>query len=274
MPSGTHQRRINNLANLETNVKRGGAAWLPYILPALLVYTCFMALPLFNSLVLSLFSGQGFRLDEFVGLDNFARLFGSDTMSERYWGAFFHTWYFFFIHMFVQNSLGLLFAVLLASGLRGANTYRTVIFIPATVAILVTGYLWRLILNPQWGALNIVLNSMGLEQLALSWLGDKRLALTVISLVSSWQWVGIPTMMFLAGLQSISDDLFEAADIEGASGWQKFVRIKLPLLRPIIGIVSVMTFVNNFNAFDVVLCHGDSKWGTALFHRHIGYPLL
>ena len=233
-----------------------------YIIPALAIYTIFMALPLINSISLSLFTGHGFQLNKFVGLENYVKLFTDPTLSERYRGAFFHTWYFFFIHMFVQNSLGLLFAVLIASrGLKGGSLYRTIIFIPATVAVLVTGYLWRLILNPQWGALNLFFKAIGMKGLALSWLGNTKLALTTISLVSAWQWVGIPTMMFLAGLQSISDDLYEAADIEGATPWQVFRFIKLPLLKPVIGIVAVMTFVNNFNAFDVVFAMGTVNGG-------------
>ncbi len=224
-----------------------------YLLPALLVYTFFMAYPLLNSLRLSFFTGSGFELTRFIGFDNYIRLFKDPQISERYWGAFKNTWVFFGIHMVIQNVLGLLFANLLTSkGLKGSDFYRTVIFLPATLSILVTGYLWKLILNPQWGALNLLLGKLGLMAEPFAWLGEPNTALVTISLVSSWQWVGMPTMMFLAGLQNISEDLFEAAAIDGASPWKMFWKIKLPLLRPIIGIVAILTFVNNFNAFDVV----------------------
>lgn len=231
--------------------RREALSWSLYLLPALLIYTVFMAYPLLNSLRLSFFSGSGYDLSRFVGFDNFIRLFGDPEVSERYWGAFKNTWIFFAVHMFVQNVLGLLFANLLTSkNMKGSSFYRTVIFLPATLSILVTGYLWKLILNPQWGALNLILANLGMDPVA--WLGDPNKALVTISLVSSWQWVGMPTMMFLAGLQNIPDDLYEAASIAGASRWQIFWRIKLPLLRPILGIVGILTFVNNFNAFDVV----------------------
>ncbi len=227
--------------------------WLLYLMPALLVYTGFMALPLLNSLRLSFFTGSGFTLNEFVGFDNYIKLFTDPNTSERFWGAFFNTWFFFFVHMFVQNTLGLVFALILSNRLfRGKNIFRTVIFIPATLAIVVTGFLWKLILNPQWGFVNMFLKSIGLEALALPWLGLTTTALPVIALVSSWQWVGIPTMMFLAALQGIPEEYFEAAVIDGANSWQVFRLIKLPMLVPIIGVVTILTFTGNFNAFDVV----------------------
>lgn len=227
--------------------------WLGYLLPALLVYTFFMAYPLLSSVGMSFFSSQGAAGSTFVGFDNYIRLFTRGEQAARYWGALGNTFYFFFIHMAVQNILGLIFALLLSSPFQKASgVYRTIIFIPATLAILVTGYLWKLILNPQWGAVNLFFKKIGLEEMALAWLGEPEIALTVISLVSSWQWVGIPTMIFLAGLQTIPEELFEAARIDGAGGWQILRRVKLPLLLPVIGIVSILTFVNNFNAFDVV----------------------
>lgn len=227
--------------------------WIPYLAPALLLYTAFMAFPLFDSVRLSFYDSAAAGSRAFVGFDNYARLFTVKENALRFQGAFLNTWYFFFIHMAVQNVLGILFAVLLmGKGLRFAGFYRTVIFIPATLAVLVTGYLWKLILNPQWGALTLFLQNVGLGSLAKPWLGEPRYALTAVALVSAWQWVGMPTMMFLAGLQNISDDYYEAAEIEGASKLQTFFRITLPLLRPVVGIVAILTFVGNFNAFDVV----------------------
>lgn len=231
--------------------KKTGVRWLVYMVPALLVYTVFMALPLFNSLRLSLFTGTGFTLTTYVGLANYRELFTQTLMSERFWNAFGNTWLFFFVHMFVQNTLGLIFALILSNvRLRGRVIYRTVIFIPATLAIVITGFLWKLILNPQWGTVNLLLQNLGLD--AVPWLGLTETALPAISLVSSWQWVGIPTMIFLAALQGIPEEYFEAAAIDGASALKVFTHIKLPLLTPIVGVVTILTFTGNFNAFDVV----------------------
>lgn len=239
----------------ETFRQRTGTAltWSVYLLPAILIYTTFMAFPLFDSVRLSFFKSGSFLSRDFVGFNNYIQLFLEKQNAIRFWSAFRNTWYFFFIHMAVQNILGILFAVLLMEkGLKGAGIYRTIIFIPATLAVLVTGYLWKLILNPQWGALSVFLKTIGLGQFSQPWLGDARYALTTVSLVSAWQWVGMPTMMFLAGLQNISDDMYESAEIAGANKWQTFWFITLPLLRPVIGIVTILTFVGNFNAFDVV----------------------
>ncbi len=237
-------------------IKRGSTNpspwyWLLYLIPALVFYVVFMAYPLLDSLRLSFFSGNPSGERTFVGFDNFIKLFAVPENAVRYWSAFGHTIYFFAVHMIVQNCLGILFAVILTNRtMKGKGIYQTIIFIPATLAVLITGYLWKLILNPIWsGAL---FEQMGLGFLVRPWLGDAKTALTCVALVSCWQWVGIPTMMFAAAFQNISDDLIEAANVEGASAWQIFWKIKLPLIKPVVGMIAILTFVNNFNAFDVV----------------------
>lgn len=232
------------------SIQPGGAYWIWYVLPALLIYVVFMAYPMIDSIRLSFYSGTtGTR--EFVGFANYVRLFTDPVVSTRFWNAFGNNWIFFAFHMFLQNTLGILFAAILTNRtMKGRQFYQTLIFIPCTIAVLVTGYLFKLILNPIWAG--TTLKKMGLGFLVRSWLGDPKTALTCVSLVSVWQWVGIPTMMFVAAFQGISDDLIEAASIEGASPWQQFCHIKIPLIIPVIGMIAIMTFVSNFNAFDVV----------------------
>ncbi len=233
--------------------------WLLFLLPAVAMYLVFMAGPLFDSLRLSLYQGEGYNPTTFVGSQNYRDLFTNPLWREKFFNAFTNTCVFFAIHMLVQNTLGLLFANLLSSEFRGRNFFRTVIFAPATLSVLVTGFLWTLILNPNWGAVNKTLIAMGLRELALPWLGRENLALPVISLTSVWQWVGMPTVMFLAGLMGISDELLEAARIDGASEWNIFWKIKFPLLKPVIGVVAILTFVDNFNAFDVIYAMAGAK---------------
>lgn len=232
------------------SIKPGGVYWILYILPAMLFYVVFMAYPMIDSIRLSFYSGTtGTR--EFVGFANYVRLFTDPVVSARFWNAFGNNWIFFAYHMILQNSLGILFAAILTNRtMRGRQLYQTLIFIPCTIAVLVTGYLFKLILNPIWAG--TTLKKAGLGFLVRSWLGDPKTALSCVSLVSVWQWVGIPTMMFVAAFQGISDDLIEAASIEGASPWQQFIKIKIPLIVPVIGMIAIMTFVSNFNAFDVV----------------------
>jgi raffinose/stachyose/melibiose transport system permease protein len=202
---------------------------------------------------LSFYTGTGLRPDHFVGFDNYRTLFTDSLWRDRFTNALGNTVIFHLIHLFVQNSLGLLFATLLAqSRLIGRNFYRTIIFVPATMSILLTSFLWRLILNPRWGMLKILLGDIGHPNWFHAWLGEEKYALIVVSLVSSWQWVGLPTMMFLAGLINIPTDLSEAARVDGANAFQIWWRVKLPLIRPVMGIVAILTFVGNFNAFDVV----------------------
>jgi raffinose/stachyose/melibiose transport system permease protein len=227
------------------------ATWLPYLAPALIFYVVFMAWPLLNSLWLSLYTGQAGTGRTFTGLGNFVKLFTVEQYVVRYRGAFAHTLVFFFIHLAVQNGLGILFAVqLTGKKLKAREFYQTMIFIPVTLAVLVTGYLWKLLLNPVW--CGPFLEKLRLGFLARPWLGDRFTALISVSLVSCWQWMGIPVMMFVAALRNISDDYCEAASIDGASPAQLFWRIKLPLIKPVAGMVAILTFVNNFNAFDVV----------------------
>ncbi len=228
-----------------------GRNWIWYLLPALLIYTVFMAYPLLDSIKLSLYSGTTSSNRVFVGFSNYVTLFTDAEKSARYWGAFGHTWIFFAIHMLVQNVLGMLFAVLLTDKtMRGSNVYRTIIFLPTTLAVLVTGYLWKLILNPVWSG--PMLSKIGLDFLAQPWLGSEKTALPIVALVSCWQWIGIPTMMFTAALQNVPEEIIESCRVEGASGWTIFAKIKVPIILPVIGMIAILTFVNNFNAFDVV----------------------
>jgi raffinose/stachyose/melibiose transport system permease protein len=245
--------------NLFGNETRRTITWLLFLLPALIAYLTFMAGPLFDSLRLSLYTGEGYNPTKFVGLQNYINLFTNPLWREKFFNAVTNTCIFFAIHMIVQNTLGLLFANLLSSDFKGRNFFRTIIFAPATLSVLVVGFLWTLILNPQWGAVNKTLIAMGLKQFAFPWLGRENLALPVISLTSVWQWVGMPTVMFLAGLMGISDELLEAARIDGASEWNIFWRIKFPLLKPVIGVVAILTFVDNFNAFDVIYAMAGAK---------------
>ncbi len=225
--------------------------WLLYLVPGIVFYVLFMAYPLVDSLRLSFFTGNTATTRTFIGFGNFVRLFTDPELSARYRGAFGHTCYFFVVHMLVQNCLGILFAVILTNAnMKGRSFYQTIIFIPTTFAVLVTGYLWKLMLNPVW--CGDILAKVGLGVLVRPWLGDSSTALTCVALVSCWQWMGIPTMMFVAALRNVPEDCLEVASIEGANAWQTFWKIKLPLIKPVVGMIAILTFVNNFNAFDIV----------------------
>ena len=226
--------------------------WIAFLIPALAIYVLFMAIPLLGSIRLSLYTGAGIVPKTFVGLGNFQTLFTHPVWSARLANALGNTFVLFLIHMGVQNTLGLLFAVLLTNKIRGRNFYRTVIFLPATLSVLVIGFLWRLILNPQWGAIPLLLTAVGLKSWVHPWLGDVRYALIVISLVSCWQWVGLPTMMYLAALIGIPEEFDEAARVDGANAWTSFKNITLPLMVPVTVLVAILTVLGTMQSFVLI----------------------
>jgi len=216
-------------------------------------------LPLINSMRLSFFTGPGLSPSDFAGLDNYRALLLPGRMRDAFLNAFGNNVVFFTISMLVQNTLGLLFAELLSRPFRGRTIYRALVFLPATLSIIVCGFLWTLLLNPRWGIINSTLESIGLESLTRPWLGDSTYALPAIALASSWQNVGLPTIIFLAGMLNIPDELLEAAALDGASKWRTFWSVKVPLLKPLIGIVTILTFVGNFTAFDIIFGMATSR---------------
>ena len=154
----TPKTRPAQLKSTTGNLKaRNRMTWILFLLPALAIYILFMALPLLGSIRLSLFTGEGIIPKTFVGLANFENLFTNPIWSVKLTNALKNTFIVFFIHMGVQNTLGLFFAVLLTNKIRAFNFFRTVIFLPATLSVLVIGFLWKLILNPQWGAVPLLL---------------------------------------------------------------------------------------------------------------------
>ncbi len=221
-----------------------------FLAPAVIIYTMFMIYPLIDSLRLSLYTVERQGGPEiFIGLGNYQRLFTDPFWQPRLVGALTNTFRFFIIHMLVQNPLALLLATLLASRfIAGRTIYRTLIFTPSVLSVVLIGFIWQLILSPVFGRALFAQIGVRLPPL----LGQPETALPVLSLISVWQWVGVPMMLFLAALISIPDDLIEAARVDGATGLSVFWRIKLPLIMPTVGIVTVLTFVGNFNAFDLI----------------------
>ncbi|MBO9453883.1 sugar ABC transporter permease [Paracoccus sp. R12_1] len=253
-----------------------------FLAPAVLVYTAIMIVPLIGTLNLSLFNlDEGNRI--FVGLRNFATLFGDPRWSGAFWNALANNAWFFLIHMLVQNPVGVMLAALLSSPrLRMAAFYRTAIFIPTILSFVIVGFVWKLILSPIWGIAPGMLDAVGLKSLFAPWLGREGTALTTLALISVWQFVGIPMMLIYAALLSIPDEVIEAAEMDGVTGWSQFWKIKLPLILPSIGIISILTFVGNFNAFDLIYVSQGALagpnfstdiLGTFLYRTFFGFQL-
>lgn len=208
-----------------------------FLAPAVIIYSVFMVYPLLDSLRLSLFDETG----AWVGLDNFDTLFNDPLWSDQFWGALKHNLVFFAFHMIVQNPVGLLLAALLTvQGVRGLSFYRTAIFIPTTLSVVIVGFIWRQILSPLWGIIDTPL------------LGDSDTVLPTLSLMSVWQFIGMPMIFFYAVLIAIPHDYIEAARVDGATTWKIFWQITFPLVLPMLGIITIVTYVANFNAFDLI----------------------
>lgn len=240
------------------NIRPPWHVLVAFIAPALIIYTVFMVYPLLDSMRLALYQQQADGSQVWVGLENFARLFNDNRATEynvRFINALLHTCIFFAIFMLVQNPMGLFLAGLLSiKGLRGAAIYRSILFVPTTMSIVIVGWIWTLMLNPLWGIVNDIFTGVGLESVIpkAGWLGDPNTALPAVTLVGVWQYIGMPMILFLASLIGIDDDLIEAAKVDGATGWDIFWRIKFPLVLPTAGVVAVLTFTANFVAFDNV----------------------
>jgi raffinose/stachyose/melibiose transport system permease protein len=266
---------------------RDRTPWTTYVIvflaPAAIVYTAFSIYPLLDTIRLSLYAGDANGQTSFTGFGNFTTLLSDPRWAGPFWNAFKNNLVFFAVHMIVQNSIGLALAVLLSlPALAARNLYRTLIFLPTMLSVVIIGFIWQLILSPLWGIAKGALASFGLGAWFQPWLGLEGSALLTVSLISVWQFVGIPMMLIYAALLNIPDDLVDAATVDGANQWRVFWYIKLPLILPTLGVVAILTFVGNFNAFDLIYTmkgaiagpnFSSDILGTFFYRTFFGYQL-
>ena len=213
-----------------------------------------MIYPIVSTVVTSFYKpvGPGAQTT-FAGIDNYIKLVSTRPWDIRFWGALQHNMVFFLVQFVVQNPIGLLLAVLLTrKGLRASGAYRSLLYVPAMLSIVIAGFIWQLMLSPLWGIVKASMDLLHIGPFFQPWLGLEGSALIALSLISVWQFVGIPMMLYLTSLISIPDELIEAARVDGANGWTTFWRIQLPLILPTIGIVAVLTYTGSLNAFDLI----------------------
>jgi raffinose/stachyose/melibiose transport system permease protein len=254
-----------------------------FLAPALIIYTIFAIYPLVDTIRLSLYAGDETGARHFVGLGNFVTLLTDPAWSGQFWNALGNNLIFFVIHMVVQNGIGLGLAMLLSlPRLTGGSIYRTLLFLPTMLSVVIIGFIWQLILNPLWGIAPTLLKAVGLGGLFGPWLGQESTALVTVSLISVWQFVGIPMMLIYAALINIPDDLMDAATVDGAGPFSVFWFVRLPLILPTLGVVSILTFVANFNAFDLIYAvkgalagpnFSTDILGTFFYRTFFGYQL-
>ncbi|TBL77847.1 carbohydrate ABC transporter permease [Paenibacillus thalictri] len=232
-----------------------------FLLPSLIFYVGFMIFPIFQALLNSLYSWKGLTRDHFIGLQNFIRLFTESPFKEMFTRALGHNVIFFVGMIVCELAVAFLLAMLINSKIKGKEFFKTVFFIPKLLSVIVVGFLFSLILNPTYGALNTFLGFIGLESLAKPWLGDPKTALYTIIVVNSWYGFGFAVLIFLVGLQAISAEVYEAARIDGASGLKMVTRITIPLAMPSIMIMTILTFISSFETFELIYAMQGSSGG-------------
>lgn len=254
------------------NIRR---LWLPivFLIPAALVLLLFMAVPLFNAILLSFQSWNGMSPPVWVGLKNFATL-----MKDRvFLIALGNTVYYAVITVLLQSTIPLLVANLLNSGVRGSTVFRTLYFMPVIISLAISGLLWAMIYEPNFGVLNTFLRAIGLSGWAKLWLADRGTVVPSVIVVSIWQSLGFYLVIYFAALQNIPQELYEAASIDGANAWDRLRNVTIPMLRPVMVLVIVLNTINGIKVFDQIWVmtaggpnHASDTLGTYLYSTAFG----
>lgn len=238
-----------------------------YLLPAVAIYTVFLLLPLLASLGISFTEWEGTSLPVFTGLSNYLRMF-SDPV---FWIALGNNALLMLFYTLLPISIGLVLCSFLfeTRNTRERSALRILFFLPYIMPMAVLGVVWRWLYNPAFGPIDQLLRAIGLPQLAVSWLGDFTWALPAVGLVATWYFFGFCLVLFMSGLQRMDPALLEAADLDGSSRRQKFLRITLPGLRPELRIALLLTVIASLKAFDLVYVMTQGGPGTSTMVTNI-----
>jgi raffinose/stachyose/melibiose transport system permease protein len=223
----------------------------PFLAPGLLLCTLVVAVPLVMTFGTSFTQWSGVGSPHWTGLANYDRLLHDD----RFWKSFENIAFMVIAMAVVPTLLGLFLAALLFDyvaprlGGRTARVLRSGFYLPQVLPLAITGIIWGWILHPNYGVLNSILDKIGLGALARNWLGDEHYALYTVMAVMIWVQIGYPVVMFMAGLQRVDPELYEAAALDGAGWWKRFTRIALYQIRPEIGVVLITTTIAALKVF-------------------------
>ncbi|GGG19198.1 carbohydrate ABC transporter permease [Paenibacillus abyssi] len=223
-------------------------AWV-LVLPSILLIFGLTIYPVLYSFWLSLNNVSLLNpVRSFAGLNNYIEILS----SQAFWAALGRTFYFVLISLSVQTVAGLTFALVLNQPFYGRGFVRALILLPWAIPNIVNGVMWEWILNSSYGALNGILLQIGIISEPIQWLSKPWLALNMVILADTWKVIPLYVIMFLAGLQTIPKDLYEAARIDGSGVWRSFFSITLPLLKPILLVILVLRTMQCFGVFDIV----------------------
>ena len=259
-------------ASLPQTLRRN---WLPFafLLPAGLILLVFMAFPMANSIMLSFRSWNGMSDPVWVGFRNYRLMLGDRIFLL----ALFNTAYFTVATVLLQSILPLLVAALLSSGVRGGTFFRTMYFMPVIISLAISGLLWAMIYEPNFGILNSFLRAIGIDSWTRLWLADRRTVMPSIIAVSVWQSLGFYLVIYYAAIQGIPTELYDAAKMDNASAVRRFWHVTVPMLRPVIVLVVVLNTINGIKVFDQIWVmtaggpnHASDTLGTYLYSSAFG----
>jgi ABC-type sugar transport system permease subunit len=222
-----------------------------FVAPSFILFLAFVAIPVVFALYISFNNWTTMRPPVWAGLENYQRILSDEVFLLSLRNTVVYT----VLYVPIVSLVALLAAVMANRPLRGQGLFKALLFVPVITSSIVVGVVWLFIYNPELGLLNALLRLLGLPPGL--WLGGQLTALPALVAVSIWNRFGWFTVLFLAGLQDIPAELKEAAAIDGASAWQSFVRITLPLLRPTLALVTVLAAISAFQVFDLVFVMTD-----------------
>jgi ABC-type sugar transport system permease subunit len=229
-------------------LKRDIAGAYLFLVPAAVIYSSVVVFPVFYSLFISLFKWNGIAKMEFLGLDNFFTLF-QDPIFKR---AISNNMIWIVLSLFATMTISLGFAVILNRQFRGRTFFRGYFYFPAVIAQIAVAIIWRWIYNPSFGFINQVLKYLG-TSFQQSWISNPKTSIYAIFGASVWQGMGQPMLFFLAGLQTVPEEVLEAATIDGASNIKRFFRITIPMMKETFVIVIANLIVGSMKVFDIVM---------------------
>lgn len=236
-------------------------AWF-FLLPCLLGLLIFTYLPVIASFGLSFSYWNLLGIPRFVGVENYLTVLN----DPLFWKSFTTTWVFVIVSGFLELALSLLLAVWLNRAIRGQTFFRTAYFLPFITPMVSVALVWGWLYDPSYGLINWILQQIQVIDKPIPWLYDTKTALWAVMILRIWKDIGYNIVIFLAGLQTVSPSLYESANLDGATGWQTFWRITLPMITPTLFFVGIMTLINGFQSFDSVylLTQGGPEHSTEL----------
>lgn len=231
-----------------------------FILPAFVIFSVFIVIPMLSSFYYSFTDWNGLDPDvHTVGFKNYKTL----IHDSEVWISLKNTLYFAILVTILQNVISLVLAMLVDGTNWIFRFLRVLYLIPALLSALAIGYIWSYLYNPVFGIINTVLTDMGLSNWTQDWLGDPKWSMLSVVFTNIWQWTGLSLVIYLAGLQAIPADMYEAADIDGASKWKRFVHITFPLIAPSFTINILISIIGSFKVFDIIYVMTKGGPGTA-----------